>query len=228
MPGITAFQTNLSDEEWKVIEPHLPVPKATGHPRLRPLREILLDGVFYVLKNDVLGACSPRLPTLKDSLPLPLSLAHLRHLGAIGLDPTPKSAGAPPKGLRAKRRYVDDSQSVKKTTGVGGQWRAYDLAKKVKSHKRQLLVDTEGLMLKAKVHSRPQRRWVWVPEGQDPSPPRPVFTVLARRWIVERSFSWLGQNRRMSKDYKRLPESSELLFILVAVNRLMARRLARS
>ena len=54
--------------------------------------------------------------------------------------------------------------------------------------------------------------------------PRPF---LPKRWIVERTFSWLSQNRRMSKDYERLPESSEA-FIYVAMSRLMARRLARS
>ena len=54
--------------------------------------------------------------------------------------------------------------------------------------------------------------------------PRPF---LPKRWIVERTFSWLSQNRRMSKDYERLPESSEA-FIYVAMSRLMARRLART
>jgi transposase len=39
--------------------------------------------------------------------------------------------------------------------------------------------------------------------------------------------SWLSQNRRLSKDYERLPENSEA-FIYVAMSRLMARRLARS
>jgi putative transposase len=53
--------------------------------------------------------------------------------------------------------------------------------------------------------------------------PRPF---LPKRWIVERTFSWLGQNRRMSKDYEGLPKSSEA-FIYVAISRLMARRLAR-
>jgi putative transposase len=53
--------------------------------------------------------------------------------------------------------------------------------------------------------------------------PRPF---LPKRWIVERTFSWLVQNRRMSKDYERLPESAEA-FIYVAMSRLMARRLAR-
>ena len=45
-----------------------------------------------------------------------------------------------------------DSQTVK-TTGVGGEERGYDGGKKVKGRKRHLLVDTEGFVLKAKVHS---------------------------------------------------------------------------
>ena len=52
--------------------------------------------------------------------------------------------------------------------------------------------------------------------------PRPF---LPKRWVVERTFSWLSQNRRMSKDYERLPESGEA-FIYAAMSRLMARRLA--
>jgi transposase len=50
---------------------------------------------------------------------------------------------------------------------------------------------------------------------------------LPRRWIVERTFSWLGQNRRMSKDYERLTATSEA-FIYVAMTRVMVRRLARA
>ena len=47
---------------------------------------------------------------------------------------------------------IVDSQSVK-TTGVGGKECGYDGAKKVKGRKRHLLVDTQGLVLEAKVHS---------------------------------------------------------------------------
>jgi hypothetical protein len=54
--------------------------------------------------------------------------------------------------------------------------------------------------------------------------PRPF---LPNRWVVERTFSWLGHNRRMTKDYERLAESSEA-FIYAAMSRLMARRLAHS
>jgi putative transposase len=47
---------------------------------------------------------------------------------------------------------IVDSQSAK-TTGVGGEQRGYDGGKKVHGRKRHLLVETEGLVLKAKVHS---------------------------------------------------------------------------
>lgn len=57
------------------------------------------------------------------------------------------------------------------------------------------------------------------PEGQR------GFQVLPRRWVVERTFAWLCQSRRLSKDYERLCETSEAL-IYVAMTRLMLRRLA--
>ena len=163
----------------------------------------------------------------------------------------------------------------------------------MEGRKRHLLVDTEGLVMKARVHSarvpdadglrlllEPVRgrlvrlshlwvdagyqgrgkRWAeevmglsvevvrklpkpvpegvaeawaraWAKEGNEVDwqrlMPARGFTVLPRRWVVERTFSRLGQNRRMSKDYERLPESSEA-FIYVAMSRLMVRRLARA
>jgi putative transposase len=52
------------------------------------------------------------------------------------------------------------------------------------------------------------------------------FQVLPRRWVVERTFSWIEQNRRMSKDYERLCASGEAL-VYAAMIRLMTRRLTR-
>ena len=53
------------------------------------------------------------------------------------------------------------------------------------------------------------------------------FQVLPRRWVVERTFSWIDQNRRMSKDYEKLCASGEA-FVYAAMIRLMTRRLART
>jgi len=53
------------------------------------------------------------------------------------------------------------------------------------------------------------------------------FVVLPRRWVVERTFAWLSQARRLSKDYEELPATSEAM-IYVTMIRLMVRRLART
>jgi putative transposase len=187
---------------------------------------------------------------------------------------------------------IADSQSVK-STGAGGEQRGYDGNKKVRGRKRHLLVDTEGLVLKARVHSakvpdqdglrlllqsarsglsrlshlwldagyegrgrrwakeamglsveivrKPQKpvpeevakRWAeeWAKEGKKVDWQRLMlprgYVALPRRWVVERTFSWLGQNRRMSKDYERLCASAEA-FVYAAMIRLMVRRLARA
>lgn len=51
------------------------------------------------------------------------------------------------------------------------------------------------------------------------------FEVLPKRWIVERTFSWFIRNRRLCRDYERLPQTSEA-FIYITMIRLMSRRLA--
>lgn len=74
----------------------------------------------------------------------------------------------------------------------------------------------------------PQR--VWVASGQRaPRAPRKPkgFVVLPKRWVVERTFAWLGWYRRHSKDYEHNPESSEA-FILWSMTRNMLRRLTRN
>jgi transposase len=51
-----AYQSDLSDEEWSFLEPHLPLPNATGRPKMHSTREIL-NAVFYIVR----GGCAWRL-----------------------------------------------------------------------------------------------------------------------------------------------------------------------
>ena len=52
------------------------------------------------------------------------------------------------------------------------------------------------------------------------------FVVLPRRWVVERTFSWFGRNRRLSKDFENLAETLAT-FVTLAPMQLTLRRLAR-
>ncbi len=50
---------------------------------------------------------------------------------------------------------------------------------------------------------------------------RGKFVVLPRRWVVERSFAWLGNSRRLSKDYERLTDTAEVFIKITEVHRLL-------
>jgi putative transposase len=145
------YPTDLSNAEWSLLKPHLPIPKRRGRPRVHSPREIL-NALFYVLKSGCQWRMLPReFPPWKpgfhyfrmwriDGTWERMNRAMRRRLREeLGRDPEP-SAG------------IVDSQSVK-TTGVGGEQRGFDGGKKVRGRKRHLLVDTEGLVVEARVHS---------------------------------------------------------------------------
>jgi putative transposase len=147
------YPTDLSDAEWNYIEPHLPKPKGHGRPRIHSLREIL-NATFYLLRSGcqwrMLPHDFPRWPTvyhyfrkwrIEGTWERINQAIRERLRVRLKRNPQPSSAG------------IVDSQTIK-TRGVGGEERGYELGgKKIDGRKRHLLVDTEGFVLKAKIHS---------------------------------------------------------------------------
>lgn len=70
----------------------------------------------------------------------------------------------------------------------------------------------------------PPRKGGYVAPGGEATP-RPTFAIVPRRWVVERTFAWLGRYRRFARDYEELPET-EVTLITIAMSRLMLARLA--
>ena len=66
----------------------------------------------------------------------------------------------------------------------------------------------------------------WDLEVVERAPGQRGFSIQPRRWVVERTFSWISRNRRMSKDYERKVQTSETL-LQVAMVRLLVARLGR-
>ena len=145
------YSTDLSDAQWECLQLHVPAPNERGRPRTHGTREVL-NAIFYVLNSGCPWRLLPRdFPPWEsvywwfgrwriDGTFERLNAAlRERPRSRLGRNPLP-SAG------------IADSQRTK-TTGVGGQQRGYDDNKKVRGRKRHLLVDTEGLVLKAKGHS---------------------------------------------------------------------------
>ncbi len=66
----------------------------------------------------------------------------------------------------------------------------------------------------------------WQPITVRPPPGQKGFQPLPRRWVVERSFAWLARCRRLTRDYERTTRSAAA-FVLLAMTRIMIRRLAR-
>jgi putative transposase len=69
-----------------------------------------------------------------------------------------------------------------------------------------------------RVHHRPYRVWVI---SRPPGERR--FIPLRSRWVVERTFAWLGRYRRLSKDYEHLPESSEAMLKIAGIHHYLHR-----
>jgi transposase len=257
-PGLPS---DLTDGEWKILEPFLPPPRHVGRPRKWPMRRIV-DAMLYLLRGGLPWRMLP--PGFPPATTVQRYFYAWRDSGlwqtinhyllmvirtAEGREASP-SAG------------VIDSQSVK-TTESGGV-RGYDAGKKIKGRKRHILTDTCGYLVHAVVHSAdiqdrdgaplvlaaitnrfpwlrhvfadggyagPQLRKMldkigkWTLEIIKRSDTAKGFEVLPRRWVVERTFAWLGRNRRLAKDFENTIESATAWLFMASVQ-LITRRIA--
>jgi putative transposase len=190
------YPSDLSDEEWIILEPLLSRTERRGRPPKWPLRHVA-DAVFYLLRSGCSWRMLPReyppwqtvyYHFRKWRLDGRLRRAHDRLREEVreaeGHDRNPSAA-------------VIDSQAVK-TTRVGGPERGYDGAKRLAGRKRHILVDTGGLVLAAKVHGAdlPDReggRWL-LSEGQGLTRLELLwadgaYTGGFRKWL-RRRFGW--------------------------------------
>lgn len=260
------YPTNLSDEQWEVLEPFLPKPKwQPGGPGRQPrdLRTVL-NGIFYVHKTGCQWYMLPR-----DFGPNRTVYGYFRRWRQQGvwaalMEQLRKWERRDQGRMEEPSAACADSQSIKVMTQ--GQEVGFDGNKKIKGRKRHLLVDTLGLILAVVVTAaniddrqglkalleqyfasgvkRLRKIWVdggyeaqwlkdWVSERKKTHKidlevverSGKGFEVIPQRWKVERTLSWISNDRRNARDYETLLANSEAM-IQISMIRMLVKRMA--
>jgi transposase len=261
------YPSDMTDAEWAVCEPLLPVPAwlagRGGRPARCCMRDIV-DAIRYLTHNGpvwrALPADFPPAWTVywwaakwqADGSTLRMH-DDLRERVRVAAGRTAVPSAA-----------IIDSQSVKGSEMVARRDRGYDAGKKINGTKRHIAVDVTGLLLTvlitaASVQDRdaarpllwnlrrafPAIKLAWADGGYAGQlvswaktrlrlrlqiVKRPddlhTFKVLPRRWVVERTLSWITRHRRTVRDYERQAARHET-YVYWAMIIVMTRRLAR-
>jgi putative transposase len=163
------YPTDLNDTEWAQIAPYLPEPRSTGAPRRHSWRTIL-NAIFYVAKNGCVWRALPH------DFPAWQTIYHyfrlFRRTGLweqLNTEIREEVREKEGKELQASA-MIADSQSSK--SAEGGESRGFDGGKLVSGRKRNLLVDTLGLVVLAKVTAA---------NVQDVHAGKQLFSALAQK-----------------------------------------------
>jgi putative transposase len=257
------YPTDLCEEAWQLILPYLPNPWKAGRPQKWDWRDIL-DAIFHVLHTGCQWRALPG-----DFPPWQTIYRYFRWLRDARWWQKLNDHLSQEYRLRQGREADPsaasiDSQSVK--ASETGSHHGFDAGKKIKGSKRHILVDTEGLLVTAVVHSASVQDYdgakpvfdrayasgrtarlklIWADGIYDKDRVRDAaaqhdwqvqvikrsddtkgFKLLPKRWVVERTFSWLTHNRRLVRDYERQAQSA-VAFIYLAMCRLLLARLSK-
>lgn len=257
------YPSDLTDQQWELIKGLIPVARSSGRPRTTSMRQIM-NAVFYITRTGCawryLPGEFPPWQTVYDYFTkwnsqgiwrnIQLHLA-VRVRVSSQRSPTPST-------------LIIDAQSVR---APRGQERGWDGFKKVQGRKRQIVVDTTGIIWGASVHAAnqgenrrgfeaiediplvpaPQRilgdyayskipfnvniyeKWGIWPETKKGAKNFAIESNLRpTRWIVERSFAWFNNYRRLSRDYERKICNSLIFLYISQIPILLSRLISLS